>query len=174
MIAVHARQNDQPVVREFFELFKTPWEFFAPGVHADVLLCAADEIPANSARLVVIYGSGLNSFDRAQSAAVRPQGAGKTISHGEKSFPIYGSSLAFENSANPALLEVKTGEQTIVRIGYDLFLEIRHLLTVGQPPAHAATPTLERHIGLLREIIDRKSTRLNSSHHAISRMPSSA
>ena len=160
MIAVHARENDQPVVREFFELFKTPWEFFAPGVHADVLLCAADEIPANAARLVVIYGSGLNSFDRAQSAAVRPQGAGKMISHGGKSFPIYGSSLAFENSANPALLEVKAGEQTIVRIGCDLFSEIRYLLTTGQPSEHAATPTLERHIGLLREMIVRHAAPL--------------
>jgi hypothetical protein len=40
-----------------------------------------------------------------------------------------------------------------VRIGYDLFSEIRFLLTRGQPSAQAAIPTLDRHIALLRQVI---------------------
>ena len=160
MIAVVAKIEDHPVATEFFELFKTPWEFFQPGSRAEVLLCTQNEIPLSEAKLVLIYGSELNVFDRAQSAPVRPQGARKMLSHGGKSFPIYGSSLAFENPASPALMETKNGEQTIVRIGYDLFAEIRHLLTVGQPMEHSATPTLERHIELLREIILRHAAPL--------------
>src|SRR5204862_1782511 len=42
---------------------------------------------------------------------------------------------------------------TVVRIGYDLFREIRFLLTQGQPAANAAIPTLERHVALLRSWI---------------------
>ncbi len=160
MISVAANNEDHPVVAEFFELFKTPWEFFQPGCRAEILLCAQTEIPASDAKLVLIYGSELNSFDRAQSAPIRPQGAGKFLTHAGKTFPIYGHSLAFENSPCPALLETKRGEQTIVRIGYDLFSEIRQLLTVGQPMAHAATPTLERHIELLRELILRHAAPL--------------
>jgi hypothetical protein len=41
----------------------------------------------------------------------------------------------------------------IRRIGYDLFREVRHLLTEGQPPARAMTPTLELHIALLRHLL---------------------
>jgi hypothetical protein len=160
MIAVAAKPEDHAVVAEFFELFKTPWEFFQPGHRAGILLCAHNEIPASDAKLVLIYGSELNSFDRAQSAPVRPQGARKILSYAGKTFPIYGPSLAFENAASPALLETKNGAQTVVRVGYDLFAEIRQLLTVGQPVEHAATPTLERHIELLRELIVRHAAPL--------------
>ena len=31
MIAVHADEAERAVVAEFFELFKTPWEFFRDG-----------------------------------------------------------------------------------------------------------------------------------------------
>ena len=160
MIAVAAKVEDHAVVSELFELFKTPWEFFQPGSRAEVLLCSQNEIPTTAAKLVLIYGSELNAFDRAQSTPVRPLGARQMLAHGEKSFPIYGPSLAFENAANPALMEAKNESQTIVRIGYDLFSEIRQLLTVGQPMEHAATPTLERHVELLRELILRHAAPL--------------
>src|SRR5262249_3901315 len=47
----------------------------------------------------------------------------------------------------------RSADRTFVRIGYDLFREIRHLLTRGQPRAHAGITTLERHIALLRSYI---------------------
>ena len=40
-----------------------------------------------------------------------------------------------------------------MRIGYDLFSEIRTLLTQGQPPANADMPALELHIAFLRDLI---------------------
>jgi hypothetical protein len=49
----------------------------------------------------------------------------------------------------------REGLRTVRRVGYDLFAEIEHLLTDGQPQVHAATPTLERHIEVLREILRR-------------------
>jgi hypothetical protein len=150
MIAVHAREADQAVVREFFELFKTPWKFFAAGVSAEVLVCTADQIPLSDAKLVLIYGSGINSFDRAQSANVCARPAGQMFSYADDDFPLYGPSVTFEGAS---VREMKNAGQVVIRIGYDLFGEVSHLLTEGQPPEHAATPTLDRHISLLRELI---------------------
>jgi peptidoglycan/xylan/chitin deacetylase (PgdA/CDA1 family) len=41
----------------------------------------------------------------------------------------------------------------VVRVGYDLFHEVRFLLTEGQPEENAASPTLDLHIALLRDLI---------------------
>ena len=58
MIGVVAHDAARAVIREFFELFKTPWEFCRPGIAYDVLLCSGSEFVDNSAQLVVVYGSG--------------------------------------------------------------------------------------------------------------------
>jgi hypothetical protein len=150
VIAVAARENERAVAAEFFELFKTPWELFQRGDSAGVLLCTGDEIPVSNAKLVLIYGSGLNSFDRTRAISIHPQPAGRFFIHGVYKIPVYGPGLAFENGG---LYEVKNGSQTIVRIGYDLFSEVRHLLTAGQPAEHAAMPALDDHIELLRGLI---------------------
>ena len=41
----------------------------------------------------------------------------------------------------------------VVRIGYDLFHEVRTILTLGQPPANASMPSVDLHIALLRDLI---------------------
>ena len=41
----------------------------------------------------------------------------------------------------------------MARIGYDLFAEVRTLLTAGQPKLNAGIPTLDLHIALLRDLI---------------------
>ena len=40
MIGVVAHDAERAVIREFFELFKTPWEFCRPGIAYDVLICS--------------------------------------------------------------------------------------------------------------------------------------
>ena len=57
MIGVVASEADRSAVFEFFELFKTPWEFHRPGVHYEVLLCSNGTVPENSARLLLLYSS---------------------------------------------------------------------------------------------------------------------
>jgi len=153
MIAVAASAGDQPVVAEFFELFKTPWEFFRAASQAGVLLCSLAEIPPSNARLVLIYGGAENAFDRENGIAVRPQVSGKNLAHDGRNFPVYGNCATAENSSGPVLREINLNGQTFVRIGYDLFAEIRRLLITGQPAEHAAIPTLEIHIALLRDLI---------------------
>ena len=57
MIGVIAKSNDHAVVREFFELFKTPWEFHRNDRRYEVLICAEDaDFNKNSAKMAVIYG----------------------------------------------------------------------------------------------------------------------
>ena len=41
----------------------------------------------------------------------------------------------------------------IARIGYDLFAEVRFLLTKGSPSRMHGIPTLELHIAVLRDLI---------------------
>lgn len=73
MIAVSVQAEDEPVVREFFELFKTPWEFFDAGSTAEVLLCAKKEIPKTNARLVLVCNG--------EPAKAESESNGQTVIH---------------------------------------------------------------------------------------------
>ncbi len=57
MIGVLADSSERPVVSEFFELFKTPWEFYQEGQDYDVLLCAGDAGFKKYGKLILIYAS---------------------------------------------------------------------------------------------------------------------
>jgi len=58
-----------------------------------------------------------------------------------------------------AYLDEREG-RVLARIGYDLFSEIRTLLTVGQPVANASSPALDLHIAFLRDLITRSGVPL--------------
>ena len=55
MIGVIANPTDHNVVCEFFELFKTPWEFYRGDRQYDVLLCAGDGQFDGTANLILVY-----------------------------------------------------------------------------------------------------------------------
>lgn len=85
------------------------------------------------------------------------------LSYQEKRIPIYGNTIILPETEN-SLLTDEDSEETVAhldwseeagvcRIGYDLFGEVRRLLTVGQPAANANIPSLELHIALLRDLI---------------------
>jgi len=164
MIGVIADRADHDVVREFFEMFKTPWEFFREDRRYDVLLCAGDHRGDVSAKLVVVYaGRRTNADSEPEIQGVRERMASAIFSDGEACIPIYGRAITFVGKTGWLLNEKKsgecaayiedTGEGSRARIGYDLFSEVRTLLTVGQPPVNASIPTLELHISFLRELI---------------------
>jgi hypothetical protein len=163
MIAVLAQEKDHRAVIEFFELFKTPWEFYRPDGDCPVLICAENTVPANSAKVVFVIGSLEKEFDRTCGIKIRSSRSGAIVSNGSSRIPIYGSCLVFEASGpgvlthvstqEPAAIAMTAGAQTIIRIGFDLFQEVEYLLTHGQPADRAATPALELHIGLLRNLI---------------------
>ena len=166
MIGVLAKPSEQAVVREFFELFKTPWEFCRKNRCYDVVLCTIDDIPsAYGAHLTIIFAGRELPLDSAEAAAnIAQADAGAILSFGNVSVPIYGKSVLFPNAkagvlvntaaAQPALCyeELPNGK-VVTRVGYDLFYEVECLLTVGQPACYASTPTLDLHIQFLRNLI---------------------
>lgn len=134
MIGVVVNPDERPAVEEFFELFKTPWEFFEPGNTYDVVISSEAEAETD-APLVVLLSAGETE---------------QTLSRqGDITLPIYcgstGETLLWRENA--------VGSQQVVRLGYHLWREIDFLLRVGQPVEHAHIPTLELHIELLRDVI---------------------
>lgn len=164
MIGVIADPADADVVREFFELFKTPWEFYRSGQRYDVLLCAGDWPIEGTANLVVSYSSNKARFDDSQrTTTIRSSGRAHVLSYEQSRIPIYGDIATFpekgnalatvEDSAECVAFLAESSGRFVARIGYDLFSEVRTLLTVGQPVANASHPTLDLHIALLRDLI---------------------
>jgi hypothetical protein len=164
MIGVVARPEDHDVVREFFELFKTPWEFYRRDRRYRVVLQADGTSRERSAELVLLYASEATVFDHDCKRVPGPPRRNTTLSWDGDSIPVYGHAVPFpagdhmrdltlEDTEEPAAWVSRSADRTVVRVGYDLFREIRMLLTKGQPPAYAAIPTLERHIALLRSWI---------------------
>jgi peptidoglycan/xylan/chitin deacetylase (PgdA/CDA1 family) len=163
MIGVVASEADQAVVGEFFELFKTPWEFYRSGVNYDVLICSNSPIPQNNSRLVLLYGPQRQSFEESRGIKTSLARGDNFVSFCGERMPIYGNCLVFEavcsevlhhdGTKSAAAISAACGNQVLVRLGFDLFGETHHLLTQGQPPELASIPTLELHISLLRELI---------------------
>ena len=164
MIGVATSEPDQEIVREFFELFKTPWEFCRSGSRYDVLLSPSGTPVSNTATLTVIYGSALCDFDREQAIDTGSELVGRMLSGGREQIPIYGSCRSFSGTFDKPLLADEAAAEsvctqwtvngaTIVRLGFDLFGEVRLLLTCGQPEKFAQVPTLELHVAFLRRLI---------------------
>lgn len=165
MIAVVANPSERAVIAEFFELFKTPWEFYRGGQRYEVLLCAGDsQFDESAARLVLTYAGRPLSSDCQANALETPRNKhARVLSYQGSRIPIYGDCVTFPPKTTEVLVDEETRQAAIhvdivhgsmrARIGYDLFSEARTLLTAGQPLDHAGVPTLELHIALLRDLI---------------------
>jgi peptidoglycan/xylan/chitin deacetylase (PgdA/CDA1 family) len=163
MIGVLATEADHLVVQEFFELFKTPWELYRDDGHYEVIICCNDRVPENEAKLVLVYGTEENTNDGDERMARSSSELGVLLSYKESVIPIYGRCVTFwgngmsilkdQRSQQPAAVETSQNGRKRVRIGFDLFKEVRHLLTQGQPAKYAEIPTLEIHIEVLRDLI---------------------
>ena len=140
MIGVLTEQSELEAVREFFELLKTPWEIARDGSSYDVLLTTVRDHRGISSAVTL-------SFLESNEAAARSDGPGM-VRRGEDSIPIYSglktfSGTAFgglveKNNADPVAVSENTGDGRLVRIGYNLFSEVQHLLVNGQPAENAA------------------------------------
>ncbi len=166
MIGVIADPAEHDVVREFFELFKTPWEFYRSGKAYDVVLCNSADINGDDAKLFVVYGGSQNQFDDQHGIKVRAERPEPCVlQYAGRRIPLYCESISFAGPAGLELVEEHSGESLLCvkrlgnsllcRVGYDLLGEIRFLLTSGQPIENAAMPALELHIAFLRELIVR-------------------
>src|SRR5215831_4732207 len=146
MIGVALAPRDLAVAREFFELFKTPWEPAVSGKKYSVLVGAGGSHANIDADLTIIYSSRPDESDRELGVVVEPDRSANVSWEGV-SLPIFGNIATFR-SVSDARLTVdgkaldcrrQVGERHVHRVGYDLFSEIAHLLTSGQPASHAMT-----------------------------------
>ena len=162
-IGVICKEQETAIVEEFFEFFKTPWEFHVPGRSYDVVMCTRPEITNVAARLLVVYSSQNTVNEKEAGAGLDSQPHGRLLEQNGVRVPIYGNILAFDEIAAPLLcleesnravaFQTAAHDLSIVRVGYDLFHEVEFLLCTGQPPVNAGIPTLEIHISMLRDWI---------------------
>lgn len=163
MIGVICQKKQRSIVDEFFELFKVPWELYIDTKQYDVVLITggADAIPL--AKLIFVFGSERKSCDLGPVTRLTATSETIILEHKSSIIPIYGKLACFERYHEPILTVTGTAEivgvgyasqaQRIVRLGYDLFEEVQYLLEKGQPVNQAIIPTVDIHIGLLREWI---------------------
>lgn len=168
MIGVHAPKSDAAVVAEFFELFKTSWEFCRPGRSYEVVLQAGANIsPERGARLTVCYNGKPLAEDRGTPQAWAAEPSGRLARYPGGSLPLYGTCTTWGDGVRGEVaLEDHVDGAARVRVGYNLFEEVRWLLTRGQPAAQAASPTLELHIDLLRGWMMRSGTAFQEARPA--------
>jgi len=163
LIGVIPNTGQAGVVEEFFELFKTPWELYRPGRVYDVVVATADEIPEIRPKLLLVYSAAPVNLDARIDVTVRKREQSATLNHRDTAFPVYGECLTFADGtkgiacvtakSGTAGVTVEASGSTLIRLGYDLFEEVRFLLSAGQPFEHAHIPTLDIHIGMLRDWI---------------------
>jgi len=163
LIGVIPRSDQLEAAEEFFQLFKTPWEFYRPGRSYDVLVVTADEIPQSDARIILAYGATAKSTDVSCGITARLLYEPAILNDQGVPMPIYGDLAALENSdggtirltadAGAVGIAFDLAGHTLIRLGFDLFEEVKVLLSTGQPAEHAHVPTLDIHIRLLREWI---------------------
>jgi hypothetical protein len=164
MIGVIADSSEHGVIGEFFELFKTPWEFYRSDRQYDVVLCAGEgNFDESTAKLVLIYAGQNLARDAEDKITVASRRSNSVLLYKGYRIPVYGDCITFREREAGALVQEESGQATIrrqvfsggvrTRIGYNLFAEVGTLLTVGQPATYAGIPTLDLHIALLRDLI---------------------
>src|SRR5712671_2485189 len=161
-LGVIASPAEERIAREFFELFKTPWEFYQQGRQYQVVLCTADaKLDTVSAGLLLLYAGDKTGFDVEQKVVIQNRRKGPVFSSSRNPLPIYDYGITFgeagvhvseDSEEFVRCFDISAGKM-VVRVGYDLFREIGILLTTGQPPENGGIPTVDRHIGLLRDLI---------------------
>ena len=163
MIGVIPKSEQARFVKEFFELFKTPWELYRPDRVYDVIIATGDRLPEVSPRLLLVYGPAEKSIDARIGVSVRRRLQCAVVNNRDALLPIYREMAMFADHSNGVACVTAESEtagirtglsgSTVIRLGYDLFDEIEHLLSSGQPFENAHLPTLEIHVRMLRQWI---------------------
>src|SRR5262249_47014794 len=103
MIGVVANEDEHAAVAEFFELFKTPWEFYRPGTHYDVLLCSNSPVPEHNAKLLLLYGARQQAFEQYRGVKAYAATGQNFVCFRRERLPIYGNCLLFDGARNEVL-----------------------------------------------------------------------
>src|ERR1700739_2577305 len=164
LIGVRARPEQAWAVEEFFELFKTPWEFFRSDHGYDVVIVTSNDVPRIDKGLLLLYQADSLEWDDRLGVAGTERGATGNLKRGRETLPIYSGLLSFRVALDSAVwAEGADGGAAattftdsplkVVRFGYNLFDEVQYLLTRGQPIENASVPVLDLHVRMLRECV---------------------
>lgn len=163
MIGVLSKNSEREIVAEFFQLFKTPWEFYDKDRQYDVLVITTGDFDSVNARSVIIYSPEQIPFDLTKNITTSPLKKNVLMQFENDQIPVYCGAATILGKGNPflqtkngvesAALTIDEPGQTFIRIGYSLFDEVSFLLSSGQPPENALIPTLDLHISILRNLI---------------------
>ena len=168
MIGVTASPADLEMAEEFFELFKTPWEPAVHGRRYQVLLSRTD---ASTTSMPDCSWSTGRPRTRpiARPESLWPGWMVRLTSPGERrpsrstarsrSSPGAPAQACWRQVGAASTIAHDRATGAVWRIGYDLFKEVRYLLSEGQPASQAPTPTLELHIALLRHVLSSRGCR---------------
>jgi len=163
LIGVFSQESETPIVKEFFQLFKTPWEFYSENKGYDVVVCTSERPEKFNTQLLIIYSSEETHFDREHGITILNKKAGVMLENERKGVPIYGDVAIFKGNLNQVMrvqgfpetvaLEIEGKNRRIIRVGFNIFKEIQFLFLTGQPTEYACLPTLDIHISILRNWI---------------------
>src|SRR5436190_14748959 len=138
LIGVISKPGQAAVVEEFFELFKTPWELYAPGRAYDVVVATSDDVPDVETDLLVLYGAETKIADARYGITADSRHRDVCLDCEDTLLPIYGELLTFvqggtaipcvTSAAGVAGLRVDSTDCTVIRLGYDVFDEVQRLL----------------------------------------------
>jgi len=152
--------SEQAAVEEFFQLFKTPWEPYCDGHHYDVVISTSGDVSQVSAGLVLIFDAASHPNDALLGIQVGERLQDPEGGVENSLLPLYGEVLTLAGTAATPVLATNQGEpiglrltgdnRTTLRLGYNLFDQVAHLLQAGQPVARAGSATLDLHIELVR------------------------
>ncbi len=168
MIGVLARPEQSTWVEEFFELFKTPWEFHREGRAYNVVIATVDDLPDVRAGLLIAYGTRAKNIDPSLGLQGKRCESTSGLTCLGSSLPIYGSLATFDipaggsheilatAAAAACVVRCRGANPPTIRAGYELFDELRLLISSGQPAEHAGVATVDLHIRMLRELILRE------------------
>lgn len=161
MIGVIADETEKLAVEEFFQLFKTPWEFHQAGKDYAVLMTTGATVPQSQSTLVISFASR-GHIENAPPGGPAEEAGPTILRHQGLDIPLYCGMTTPEGGGEPILFEADGGRvvgvsnsapRPVIRLGYNIFRETEYLLTRGQPRPYSHIPTLERHIELVRDLV---------------------
>jgi hypothetical protein len=163
MIHVAVHPSRLKAVAEFFELFKTAWTPYCGGEPCPILLSDGAALPDASTSLFILFSADHQPGDVFPGTRMAPSDDGLDARTADGSaLPVYTACRFFQTSGKP-LIKDSSGRvlsyqladhgRIFVRVGMNLFDEMTHLLSHGQPVGRAGVAALDRHIDFLRRCI---------------------
>jgi hypothetical protein len=149
MIGVVFDETRSWIVEELFELFKIAWEPASAGRRYSAVIGPADAVGAFDTEVHLVL-----PHHRQDAAVAMAQFRGRR-------FPLYrgsvptapGGAVLVTVSGRAAVTGQRLDVREVWEFGYDLFGELEHLLSAGQPSPLGEYPTAELHVSVLREVL---------------------